>query len=297
MQQPVTWLSRLWTWRAAADPSAIRAARKAVAELKPAVVITGGSRGIGFALAWRFLQAGRETVIVARDATRLTEAAAALLIATGVEPPQIVCDVTRHDAFEIITSKLRQAGFYLDVLVNNAGAGLAGPFLTHAPDDISRLISLNIETVTRLTRAALPNMLARQRGGILNVSSLGGHVPGPNQAVYYASKAYVLSLTEAVAKEVAWQGVRVAAVLPGPVETNFHKDMGAEASLYRILLPSLTPEATARSAYRGFMLGRRVIVPGLLNNVLFLTLKLLPHALTVPIVSLLLRRPESLSSR
>ena len=296
-QQPVASPSRLWSWRLTADPKAVRAARKAVAELKPAVVVTGGSRGIGFALARRFLQAGRETAIVARNATRLTEATAALLIATGVEPTPIVCDVTQRNAFEIIATELRRAGFYLDVLVNNAGMGLGGPFLTHAQDDISCLITLNIEAVTRLTRAALPEMIARQRGGILNMSSLGGHVPGPNQAVYYASKAYVLSLTEAIAKEVAWQGVRVAAVLPGPVETKFHEDMGAEGSLYRILFPSLAPERVARSAYRGFMLGRHVIVPGLFNNALFLTLKLLPHALTVPVVSLLLRRPENLSPR
>jgi short-subunit dehydrogenase len=296
-QQPVTWLSRLWPWHPPADPDAVRAARQAVAKLKPAVVVTGGSRGIGFALARRFLQAGREAAIVARDATRLTEATAALLIATGAEPTPIVCDVTRHDALDIIAARLRRAGLYLDVLVNNAGIGLAGPFLTHTPDDLSHIIALNIETVTRLTRAALPDMVARQRGGILNMASLGGHVPGPNQAAYYASKAYVLSLTEAIANEVAWQGVRVAAVLPGPVETKFHADMGAETSLYRVLLPSLTPEATARSAYRGFMLGRRVIVPGLLNNGMYLALKLLPHCLTVPVVSWLLRRPENLSPR
>src|SRR5690606_15946437 len=111
------------------------------------------------------------------------------------------------DAADVITSKLHQAGYYLDVLVNNAGIGLAGPFLSHPPDAISRLLALNIESLTRLMRAALPDMISRQQGGILNVASLGGYVPGPNQAVYYASKAYVLSLTEAVANEVAGQGV------------------------------------------------------------------------------------------
>ena len=149
---------------------------------------------------------------------------------------------------------------------------------------------MNVETLTRLTRAALPDMIARQRGGILNMSSLGAYVPGPNQAAYYATKAYVLSLTEALASEASGQGVRIAAVLPGPVDTTFHKDMGAEASFYRLLLPSLTPERVARSAYFGFMLGRRVIVPGIFNNAMFVALRLLPHVLTVPIVSWLLRR-------
>jgi len=296
-QQPGTWRSRLWPWRSLSDPDAVRAARDTVAQLKPAVVVTGGSRGIGFALARRFMEAGRETVIVARDTTRLTEATAALLIATGMEATQIVCDVTRNDASDIIAAGLRRAGLYLDVLVNNAGIGLAGPFLTHPQDDISRLLALNIEAVTRLTRAALPDMVARQRGGILNVASLGAYVPGPNQAVYYASKSYVLSLTEAIASEISGQGVRVAVVLPGPVETTFHKDMGAEASFYRVLLPSLTPDGVARSVYRRFIIGQRVIVPGIINNAMFLALKLLPHRLTVPIVSWLLERPEYLNTR
>ena len=131
-----------------------------------------------------------------------------------MKPTVIVCDVARADAAEIITSGLRQAGLYLDVLVNNAGIGLAGPFLTQAPDDLSHLIAVNIDGLTRLTRAALPDMIARQRGGILNMASLGAYVPGPNQAAYYASKSYVLSLTEALASEVSGQGVRVAAVAP-----------------------------------------------------------------------------------
>lgn len=295
--QPASWLSRLRYWRSVYSPEAVEAARQAVAHQKPAVVITGGSRGIGLALARRFIEAGRDTVIVARNTQDLSKALAQLKSDTGVEATAIVCDVARADAAEIIASGLRQAGLYLDVLVNNAGTGLAGPFLTHAPDDLAHLIAVNIDGLTRLTRAALPDMIARQRGGILNMASLGAYVPGPNQAAYYASKSYVLSLTEALASEVSGQGVRVAAVAPGPVNTTFHRDMGAEASLYRLLLPSLTPERVARSAYLGFIMGRRVIVPGILNNVMFVALRLLPHFLTVPIVSWLLRRDENVNAR
>ena len=121
--------------------------------------------------------------------------------------------------------------------------------------------------MTRLTRTALPDMIARQRGGILNVASLGAYVPGPNQAAYYASKSYVVSLTEAIASEASGQGVRVSALAPGPVDTRFHHDMGADRSLYRLVLPSMTPDRVARSAYRGFMFGQRVIVPGIFNTV------------------------------
>jgi short-subunit dehydrogenase len=173
--------------------------------------------------------------------------------------------------------------------------GLAGPFLSHSQAELSRLITLNIEAVTRLTRAALPDMLARQRGGILNVASLGADVPGPNQAAYYASKSYVVSLSEAIASEVSGQGVRVSALLPGPVNTAFHEAMGAETSLYRLLLPAMTADRVARSAYRGFMFGNRVIVPGISNIFFFLALKVLPHAVTVPFVYWLLRRSENLN--
>jgi uncharacterized protein len=289
------WRALLWPWRATGDPDAISAAREVVAQLKPAVVITGGSRGIGFALARRFVEGGHETVIVARSAAGLEEAAAEIKQATGVDVTTVLCDVSEPNAIDVITAALNRAGLYLDVLVNNAGTGLAGPFLSHSQVELSRLITLNIETVTRLTRAVLPDMLARQRGGILNIASLGADVPGPNQAAYYASKSYVVSLSEAIASEVSGQGVRISALLPGPVDTEFHEDMGARASLYRLVLPSMSPDKVARSAYRGFMFGNRIIVPGISNIFFLVALKLLPHALTVPFVYWLLRRPESLS--
>ena len=111
-------------------------------------------------------------------------------------------------------------------------------------------------------RHALPAMLARGEGGIINVASLGGLVPGPNQAAYYASKAYVVSLTRAVATENAGRGVRLMALAPGPVDTGFHRAMGAELSFYRQLMIALSPEQTARAAYRGYMLGLHLVVPG-----------------------------------
>jgi short-subunit dehydrogenase len=252
--------------------------------------VTGGSRGIGFAIAKRFLEAKKETVIVARNGQKLKQAANELKAATGIEPLSILCDVSEPNAYEIIATDLRSAGLYLDVLVNNAGTGLAGPFLTQNPIEISRLIALNVESVTRLTRASLPAMVARARGGILNVASLGAYVPGPNQAAYYASKSYVVSLTEAVASEVSGCGVRVSALVPGPVDTAFHGKMGAERSLYRLLLPSMTPDRVARSAYRGFIFGQRVIVPGIFNTVSLFALKILPHIITVPIMYGFLKR-------
>jgi uncharacterized protein len=287
------WYTRFLPWRYLDDDASVRQARHDVGDLDPAVVITGGSRGIGFALAETFLKAGHKTAIVGRNLVQLEQAAVELKASTGAVVTTVLCDVSEHNAFDVITDALDRAGLYPDVLVNNAGSGLAGQFIEHSQPDLSRLIGLNIEAVTRLTRAALPHMVARRRGGILNVASLGASVPGPNQAAYYATKAYVVSLTEAIASEVSGQGVRVAALLPGPVATGFHEAMGAGHSLYRYILPPMTPKGVARSAYRGFMLGNRVIVPGISNAFFYLALKFLPHQLSVPMMYWLLRRPEN----
>jgi short-subunit dehydrogenase len=288
--QPTARISRLLPWRTNIDPDAVHAALGKVAHLQPAVVITGGSRGIGLALAKRFLEKRHETVIVGRSAPRLAAAVTELKAATGTEPVSILCDITEANAADVIAAGLNRAGLYLDVLVNNAGIGLAGPFIAHTPIEISRLVTLNVESVTRLTRAVLPDMIERRRGGILNVASLGAYVPGPNQAAYYASKSYVVSLTEAIASEVSGQGVRISALAPGPVDTGFHREMGAERSLYRLMLPSMTADRVARSAYRGFMFGQRVIVPGIFNIAAVTALKVLPHIITVPIMYAFLKR-------
>ncbi|MBS0249450.1 MAG: SDR family oxidoreductase [Proteobacteria bacterium] len=289
------WYTRLLPWRHASRRAAMHKARQDVAGLEPAVVITGGSRGIGLALARRFLEAGHKTAIVARNGVRLAEASAALKEETGADAVAILCDVSEANAIDVISAALARSGLYLDVLVNNAGLGLAGPFVEQSETELSALVALNIETVTRLTRAALPAMLARGQGGVLNIASLGASVPGPNQSAYYASKAYVVSLTEAIASEIAGQGVRMSALLPGPVNTSFHEEMGAERSLYRYVLPPMSPEGVARSAYRGFMWGNRVIVPGILNRFFYIALRFLPHVLTVPMMHWLLRRPHTLS--
>ena len=277
------WIDR----NAAASPDALEAVRG----LRPAVVVTGASRGIGRSLALRFARAGAELALVARGAEPLARVAAEISREHGVKVTPLALDVTAPDAPAALDAALRGAGLYADVLVNNAGIGLAGPFADHAPDAIDGLLVLNVTAVTRLMRHALPAMIARGRGGILNVASLGGMAPGPYQAAYYASKAYVLSLTEAVAHEARGQGVRIAVVAPGPVNTGFHAAMGADSALYRTLVPALSPEAVAASAYRGFLIGRTKIVPGIVAMASALALKLLPSFASVPLLGMLLYRP------
>ncbi len=287
-------LADLWIGRSARPHAEALAA---VSGRAPAVIVTGASRGIGRALARRFAEAGCAVALVARDEGPLAAAAAEIARATGVRAVAIPLDVTHAEAPDRLDAALCAAGLYGDVLVNNAGSGLAGVLADQRAQDLERLIALNIAAPTRLMNHLLPAMLARGRGGILNVASLGGLVPGPYQAAYYASKAYLVSLTEAVAHEARGRGVRIAAVAPGPVETTFHRAMGAEGALYRAILPAMRAEAVARSAYLGYRLGRTVIVPGVLPPLAALALKLLPHAVSVPLVGALLRVSETADGR
>jgi short-subunit dehydrogenase len=177
--------------------------------------------------------------------------------------------------------------------VNAAGTGQSGDFSEADPQVLDLLMTLNMAVPSRLMRHVLPGMRARGSGGILNIASLGGYAPGPYQAAYYASKAYLISLSEAVAAEVRQDRVRVTVVAPGPVDTDFHAKMSAERAIYRRFLPSSSPESVARWAVRGFELGLKVVVPGAFNLLSAVALRLLPHVLLVPFMAWLLdpRRP------
>ena len=295
IKKPGVFMHLLNKWIARnAQPSA--AALDAVAGLKPAVVVTGGSRGIGLALARRFAKAGHDVAILARNFDALQEAAAAIERNFGVKAHAIVIDVTEPDAPRSLDTQLAERGCYMDVLVNSAGIGLSGRFESHSEKDVVHLLDLNVRALTRWMHHALPAMLARGRGGILNVASLGGLAAGPYQAAYYASKAYVISLTEAAAWENAGEGVRLTVLAPGPVNTSFHEAMGAESSFYRQLLPALSPERTANSAYSGFVLGRCLIVPGVINTFMAIALRILPHTLLLPLTGWLLRPRDELQN-
>lgn len=288
-------LADAWVKRGAAPEAE---ALRAVAHLRPATVITGASRGLGLALAKRFAAKGDAVVLVARHLGPLNEAVES--VKDGA-PNQIALplalDVTDVAAFDQIAAMLLENGLYLDVLINNAGTGLGGRFGEHRLDAIERLVALNVAAVTRLTRRALPDMVARGRGGIINVASLGGYVPGPYQAAYYASRAYVISLTEAIAGEYAGRGVRIAVLAPGPMNTGFHAAMGAATAPYRWLLPGLDPDQVAAATRRDFVLGRRVIVPGVFYGLGVLVLRILPHPISVPLMAWLLKPHMDLQKR
>jgi short-subunit dehydrogenase len=227
--------------------------------------------------------------LIARSQEPLDEAVAAIAREFRVRTLALAVDITSPDAPDLIDAKLADGGFYADILVNCAGLGLAGRFAEQGEEEVMRLLDVNVAALTRLMHHTLARQLARARGGIINVASLGGMVPGPYQAAYYASKSYVISLTEAVGAEIAGRGVRICAVAPGPVNTGFHEAMGSEFSFYRQLIVPLSAQGTANAAYREYVLGIRVIVPGLINKLLAIAVWILPNFILLPIVSWLLR--------
>lgn len=253
------------------------------------VVITGGSEGIGAAFARRYAKDGRDLLLIARRAEPLERLAADLRAVHPVLVATLAQDVTAPDTAAAIDAALAKAGGYCDLLVNNAGIGVSGAFAELPLDDVDRLVAVNVAAPTRLMHHMLAGMRARRRGGIINLASLGAYAPGPFQAPYYASRAYMLWLSEAVAAEAAADGVRITAVAPGPVRTSFHTKIGSEGDFYRYVLPSISADTVALWAVLAHKLGVRVVVPGLINNVLALCLRVLPHRLSGPLLGWLFR--------
>ncbi|MEM9360625.1 MAG: SDR family NAD(P)-dependent oxidoreductase, partial [Pseudomonadota bacterium] len=265
----------------------------------PATLITGATRGIGYEFTRLVVRGGSAVVLIARSESDLQTTRDRLLAeVTGTDGnaatsiTTIAIDLTNPSAASSIRDQLGSLNLYADTLINNAGIGLSGRFADASPAEVDHLVELNISSLTRLTRTFLPEMLVRGQGGIINVASLGGLTPGPYQAAYYASKAYVISLTQALSYENRGQGVQFTVIAPGPVETQFHAQMDAERAFYRRFLPAMTARAVARSAMFWYKMGRTVVVPGVFNSILAICLWILPAALTNPVVAFLLNPRE-----
>ena len=258
--------------------------------MRPSTVITGASEGLGLALARRLAREGRSIVLLARTTDTLKDAAEEL--SQSFPKAQVIAealDVSAKDAPFGIDALLARHGLYLDVLVNNAAMGLGGEFTSLDQDKLDELVGTNVAALTRLTRYYLPQMRARARGGIMNIGSLASFVPGPWQAPYFASKAYVLSLTAAVGRECSGEGVRICAIAPGPIETKIHRKMRTTNTFYRLLLPSISADRMARLSWRSYRLGRRVVVPGIVNGFFAWSARAMPFEILLPLVSWLMR--------
>lgn len=254
------------------------------------VLITGASEGIGLALARQFAAAGHGLALVARSGDTLAGIAEDLRAAHGVQVDCLPADLALDGACERLVGELEAQGLRVDILVNNAGIGLSGLFSEHAHGDVLRLVDLNMRALTELMHHYLPQMLARGDGGVLNVASLGGVMPGPYQAAYYASKAYVISLSEAVSHEIGGRGTRLSVVVPGPVATRFHEYMGAHSALYTKVIGCMDADVVARAAYHGYRCRKLVITPGVLTTLNYLAARVMPHSLLTPLIAVLLKR-------
>lgn len=250
---------------------------------RPAVVVTGASSGIGRELARIATREGLELLLLGRSAAAL-EALAAELGTAGRPAHAVPLDLLRADAAVAVGQALAARGLVCDVLVNNAGAGLLGEVATLDPAAQLGIVDLNVRAATALAQAALPGMLVRRRGGILNVASVAGFLPGPGMAVYYASKAYLRSLSEALWAEAAGSDVRVSCLCPGPVETAFFGRAGAGRRKAFDRVPKATAARVAARGWAGFERGRRIIFPDLQSRLTATLLPWLPRGVLLPLV-------------
>ena len=245
--------------------------------MQPVALITGASAGIGAELAREFARHGHQVVLTARRVAQLETLAEEIVAAGAKQPHVIAADLEAAGGTDRLAQGLAERGLEPAIVVNNAGFGLSG----NAADlDIGaqlRMVDLNARAVTDLSLRFIDAM-ARHRGGILNVASIAGFVPGPGLAVYHATKAYVVSFSEALHQELKPRGVRVSALCPGPVPTEFQARAGIAGGRYPRLLER-SAARVARDGYRGFMRGDRVIVPGSYNKIVAMAARLMPYRL------------------
>ncbi|MFE7061266.1 SDR family NAD(P)-dependent oxidoreductase [Sutcliffiella sp. NPDC057660] len=247
------------------------------------VLITGASNGIGKELAYHFAKDKYSLILVARSVDKLEMLAAELREKYAVEVKVKAKDISNEDAIHQLAQELKDENVKVDVLVNNAGYGLFGDFVTTDVKDELGMIDLNVRSLTLLSKLFLPGMLERDRGGILNVASVAAFMPGPFMAVYYATKAFVLSFSEALANEVKGTNITVSALCPGPTETGFgdRADLG-KSKLFDGSLSSA--EIVAQVAYREFKKGKVIVVPGMQNKFLTKLIRFLPREAVTNIV-------------
>lgn len=258
-------------------------AQTIVSTLKPVVLITGASSGIGAAFARLFAADGHELALVARRAERLQALADTIAAAGGRPRPAVLpADFAAADAAAGVAQALAARALEPAIVVNSAGFGLRGPAAALDLDEQLGIIDVNVRALTDLSLRWTDSM-ARHGGGVINVASIASFFPGPGMAVYHACKAYVLSLTEALHREFAPHGVKFTALCPGPVPGEFHARAGiVEAQLPRRLTRSA--ERVAREGYAGFMRGERLVIPGFANKVAAALPRLLPRSLTVRLI-------------
>lgn len=245
-------------------------------------LVTGASSGIGYELAKLLARDGFDLVLVARSRERLKTIARALQNTHGIKAYTIASDLSESGAASRIVRAINQEGVQVDVLVNNAGFGSYGEFARTRPEVMTEMVQVNAGAVIHLTRLLVPGMIDRGRGRILVVASLAGFQPGPLMAVYYATKAFLISFSEALQEELRGTGVTVTVMCPGPTRTGFGKRarMLSSRLFSGRTLRVMEPGPVARHGYRAMLAGRMFSVPGFANKALVLASKFSPRIVT-----------------
>ncbi len=265
--------------------------------MTPVSLITGASSGIGAELARVFASHGHELVLVARRQRELTDLADELA-SKGVKRPIVLAlDLAERGAVARIVAELKSRGREPAYLVNNAGFGLAGQTTALDRGQQLAIIDVNVRALTELTLTFVESIVG-YRGGILNVASIVSFMPGPGMAVYYASKAFVLSFSEALHSELSRRGVRVTALCPGPVATGFQSRAGIRAGTGgETTILAISARRVAEIGYDALMRGKRVAVTGFGNRIVVFFMRHLPHALLLPLLKARMRFAAKASER
>ena len=249
------------------------------------VLITGASSGIGYEFAKIYAKKGYNLVITARRKNNLDRIKQELesfdtLICVDI----IVLDLSKQNSAKELYEVVKQRGILIDILINNAGFGVYGNFIETDIEKEIDMIELNIKSLVVLTKLFLKDMVSRNNGTIINVASTAAFQPGPLMSVYYASKSFVLSFTEAIRNEVRDTNVNISVLCPGPTDTEFEKSASLEESSLFTKLKVMKPEKVAIIGYKGINRNKSVIIPGILNNILITFNKITPRALVINIV-------------
>lgn len=266
-----------------------------LSDQKKTALVTGASGGIGYELAKLFARDGCNLVIVARDRDRLEKASREMREQFNVSIKVIPKDLSRREAADEIVRELQKEAIGIDVLVNNAGYAGYGPFTETSLEDELDMMQVNMTSLTELTKRLLPSMIEKKEGKIMNIASTAAFAPGPFMAVYYATKAYVLSFSEALAEELRGTGVTVTALCPGATETGFQKRARVENTILFSPWKTMDAATVARIGYRGMMKGKTVVIPGLLNKLMVYSIRLGPRRYITQIAKLMQekRKPKS----
>lgn len=254
-------------------------------KIRKTALITGATRGIGYELTKLFARDSYNLVLVARDRDKLELIKETFNKEYNVDILIIAKDLSVPNAALEIFNETLERQIVVDVLVNNAGIGDFGKFHNEDISKISKIMQINIVSLTELTRLFIDTMVVKKEGKILNVSSMAAFQPGPYMAVYYASKAFVQSFSEAIASELKGTGVTVTTLCPGPTKSGFQQEVGSENSKLSKFNMLSTSEEVARDGYRALQSGKEVEIPGLLNASLMNTSKIIPRKTKVQIIS------------